>query len=250
MTLNERIDQEQSKFNDTDNSIIEYIQKKRIEIQHTPIQKVAEDLFISPNAIMRVAKKLGYSGFSELKFSLQIEMEGEAKNINTVGNRVLDSVPENIIKTIDVIDDSVMQKMLSTMASTNNILFAGIGDSVYFCEVFGRYLRCLNKHVEYYQQIHDTEYASKHYQKGDLIVIISASGEPKRLVDLAKEAKRKGTTVFCITHFGKNPLSELCDEQLCFWGTRKVINGYNVTDRSGLMLLIRMICEQYFSSFC
>lgn len=249
MTLNERIDREQSKFNETDNVIIEYIQRKRVEIQHMAIQKIAEELFISPNAIMRVAKKLGYSGFSELKFSLQIEMEDNTKNINTAGNRVLNTVPENIMKTIDVIDESVLQKMLSKISNTNNILFAGIGDSVYFCEVFGRYLRCLGKHVEYYQQIHDTEYASKHYTKGDLIIIISASGQPQRLVDIAKEAKRKGVAVFCITHFGENPLSKLCEQQLCFWGTRKVLNGYNVTDRSGLMLLIRMICER-FSEFC
>lgn len=134
------------------------------------------------------------------------------------------------------------------MSNANRILFAGIGDSVYFCELFGNNMRCVDKKVEYFNQIHDIEYTAKSYTKDDLIIIISASGSIQRLIDLGINAKGKDVNVFCITHYGNNPLSEICDGQICFWGEKRVVQGYNVTDRSGLMMVIRLICEEYWKN--
>ncbi len=233
MDFEKRIYQQEFHLNDTDDSIIEYIQKNQDNIQNISIQNIAKDLFISPNAIMRMAKKLGYSGFSELKFSLH--QENNPTQLDTIEKKVLDKIPQNIIKSLDVIDDVVLKQLIDAMVEANKILFAGIGDSVYFCEMFGRNLRCVDKTVEYFHQIHDIEYMVNFYQEGDLIIIISASGNIERLVRLAKKAKINRSTVFCITHYGQNLLSEVCDGQLYFWGEKRVLKGYNVTDRSGLI---------------
>ncbi len=245
MTFDERAYEHEFKLNDTDDLVIEYIQKNRENIQNISIHKIAEELYLSPNSIMRLAKKLGYSGFSELKFSIQNE---ETPNETyTVENRVLHKIPQNIVKTMDVIDDEIMKKFVVEMQNSHKTMFAGIGDSVYFCELLGRYLRCFDKRVEYFAQIHDIEYASRFYCENDLIIVISASGNVPRLVKLVNSVKRRNpdTKVFCITHYGKNSLSEVCDSQLCFWGEKRVVNGFNVTDRAGLAMLIRMLCETY-----
>lgn len=247
MDFEKRVYDQEFRLNDTDDSIIEFIRKHRSDFQTISIHKLAEALFISPNAIMRTAKKLGYSGFSELKFSLQ--KEDSPEDVRTVEHRVLDRLPQNIVKSMDVLDDNVLKKFVEAMAEAKKILFAGIGDSVYFCELFGRSVRCLEKSVEYFQQIHDIEYAARHCTPEDLIVIISASGTPERLVNIAVESKKKKIPVYCITHYGDNLLSRNCDEQLCFWGEKRMVNGYNMTDRSGLMMLVRLVCEEYWKKF-
>ncbi len=73
MNFEQRFYEKEFKLNDTDSSIVEYILEHRSEIDKLAIQKIASDLFISPNAVMRLSKKLGYSGFSELKFALHNE---------------------------------------------------------------------------------------------------------------------------------------------------------------------------------
>ncbi len=248
MTFEKRVYEQEFKLNDTDDSVIEYIQLHRNELQNVSIHKIAEVLYCSPNAIMRTAKKLGYSGFSELKFSLQ--KEDNPKDSRTVEHQVLNQMPQNIVKTLDVVEDSKVQRFVKSMIEANKVLFVGIADSVYFCELFGRSLRCLEKHTEYYQHIHDMEYAARHCKKGDLIIVISASGKQERLIELARKARKEDVEVLCITHYGNNPLSEECEEQLCFWGEQRIVNGYNVTDRSGLMMLIRLVCEAYWKEFC
>ncbi|MFI3238259.1 MAG: MurR/RpiR family transcriptional regulator [Lachnospiraceae bacterium] len=244
MTFEKRVYQLEFKLNDTDDSIIDYIRENRTSIQNISIHNIADTLFISPNAIMRTAKKLGYSGFSELKFTIQ--QEEHPLQENKPQSQVLDKIPQNILKSIDVIDDEVVHNLVDDMLKAHNILVLGIGDSVYFCELFGRYLRCLDANVEYYQQIHDMEYAAKRFKEGDLVIVISASGGYERLQKIAQNVRMQGAKTWCITHYGKNKLSDICERQLCFWGEKRVVNGYNVTDRSGLMLLVRMVCEKYW----
>lgn len=246
MNFEKRIYEKEFNLNDTDDSIIEYIKSHKVDIQNLSIQSIAKELFISPNAIMRTAKKLGYSGFSELKFSLQ--KENNPQELDTVEKRVLDKIPQNIIKSLDVVDEIKLKELIENMKRANKILFAGIGESVYFCEIFGKNLRCVDKNVEYFQHIHDIEYTANTYTENDLIIIISASGTVQRLIDLSIKSKNRNIKTFCITHFGTNPLSEVCHGQICFWGEKRVVQGYNVTDRSGLMMVIRLICEEYWKN--
>lgn len=131
VTFEKRVYEHEFKLNDTDDSIIEYIKANREDIQKISIQNIANSLYISPNAIMRTAKKLGYSGFSELKFTLQ--KENNPKDNRTAENRVLQKLPQNIIKSLDVLDDEDMEKLISALLNANNILFVGIGESIFFC---------------------------------------------------------------------------------------------------------------------
>ena len=245
MSFDERINNIKLKLNDTDDLIIEYIQEKRNDMQHISIHKIAEELYISPNSIMRTSKKLGYSGFSELKFSIQNEENPEIIKLNT--SSLVNKIPKNIIKTMNILDEKDICDISKSMINSNKVLVAGIGDSVYFCETLGRYMRCLGKRVDFFNQIHDIEYNAKFYNEGDVVVIISTSGTTPRLVQLAKDIKQRNpkTEIYCITHFGENELSKICDKQICFWGEKRIVDGYNVTDRVGLSIVIRMICDKY-----
>ena len=110
-------------------------------------------------------------------------------------------------------------------------------------------MRCVDCNVQYYSQIHDMIYAVEHGHKDDIVIIISARGENQRLNELAKIASKKKMKVVSITHMKDNPLSSLAAYNLYFWGEHRTVQGYNVTDRIGLMLLIRMICEVFLRKY-
>lgn len=244
MKFEKRVYEKEFSLNDTDDSIIDYIRENKANLQGLSIHQIAKDLFLSPNSIMRMAKKLGYSGFAELKFSLLKEIQ--PNQMETVEHRVLEKVPENITKTLDVIDEAILEEMVATMHNAQRILFVSVGDTCSMSEILYKYLRVVGKPVEYYSQIHDLEYAMKQYKKSDLIFFISTSGQTPRILSMAKQAKESKIPRVCLTHFGENALSKLCDMQLCFWGEARRIDGYDVTDKSGLMLLMRLIAEKYW----
>lgn len=49
MTFDERIKKYDINFNDTEDDIVEYIQKHRKDIMKLSIQKMAKELYIAPN---------------------------------------------------------------------------------------------------------------------------------------------------------------------------------------------------------
>lgn len=243
MTFAHRITIKDPTFSETDEDIIDYINVHRSAIMQLSIQKIASDLYISPNAVMRLSKKLGYSGFSELKFAIHNEGRTEEK---TLSRQLLEHLPNNIVKTLDTIDEDAIRTAALLMHKAHCCIFAGVGDSTYFCEMLGKNLKCLECNVQYYQQIHDMVYAVEHAVREDLLVIISARGRHARLLSLAEKAGKKGIKVISLTHFQENPLSSISDISLHFWGEERNVGGYNVTDRSGLMVLVRLLSEEFW----
>ena len=70
MDLFDRLANQELSLNQTENKIIEYILQNMHNFETMNIQKISDKLFISPNTIVRLCKKLGYSGFSELKYEI------------------------------------------------------------------------------------------------------------------------------------------------------------------------------------
>lgn len=246
MTFDERIEEIEMYLNDTEDDIVEYIKKHREHLHEMSIQKIANELFIAPNSIMRLSKKLGYSGFAELKFAVRNELNPQNK---TLSRQLMELLPSNIVKTLDIIDDVQLERVASIMRKARCCIFAGVGDSTYFCELLGKNMRCIDYNVQYYQQIHDMIYSVEHGNKDDVLIIISARGQNERLIQLARRGKKKGMQVISITHMSENLLAKVADYKLYFWGENREVQGYNVTDRTGLMVLVRLLSEAFWKGY-
>lgn len=246
MSFDSRVYIKEFMLNDTDDLIVEYVKKNSKEIVNMSIHQLSKDLYISPNSIMRFCKKLGYSGFAELKFSLSKNQD----EMQTTTNKVLERLPVSVIKTIDIMDDVVLSSFVDKILKAKKILLVGVGDSSFNCELLGRSLRFIGLNTEYYRHIHDMEYMATKLSKDDLTLFISGRGANERLLRLAQSLKDKNLKTLAITKYGDNPLSKICDEQLCFWSNEKSYNDYMVVDRVGLSMLLQMIIEDVCKKLC
>ncbi len=243
MKFEERVLKYEFELNDTDDEIIEYIRKNRNNISKISIQKIASDLYTVPNSIMRLSKKLGYTGFSQLKV-LILEEEKDKDQIEK------SRIPKNIIKTLELIDYDQLYDVAKKMKYCKIVHFLGVVDSYLYCEMMMRHLRCLDKRSECYQNYHDIDYATQHCDKNDLLFFISASGSNKRLIEAAKIAKERDLVTVSVTRFNKNELSQIVNVPLYFYGEPRQVNGYNVDDRTGLMVLLRELSEIFWRTYC
>lgn len=271
MNFNDRILLNELKLNDTDDQIIEYIKENIEKVVTQSIQKTSGELFTVPNSIVRLSKKLGYNSFSEMKFALKQELISGTfnTNINKLKNEKLfftsntkdnslDNIikklkntnytPENIFKTLDLINNSMVEKAIKKIHCCKSVKFLGLGDSIYFCEMFSKNLRCVSKQAEFFQHRHDMLYSINNCDSKDLYIAISVSGESTQIIEAVKKAKEKGAYIISMTHFSDNSLSKLSDMKLFFWAPKEDKNSYNSTDRIGLMILIRIISEAYWAS--
>ena len=73
MDFTQRLQVYEFSLSETDDMIGAYISAHRTDAAQMSIQKLAEQLHLAPNALLRFAKKLGYSGFAEMKLALRQE---------------------------------------------------------------------------------------------------------------------------------------------------------------------------------
>lgn len=239
MKFEERVLQKEFQLNDTDDLIIEYIRQHRDNLSDITIQMIAKQLYIVPNAIMRLSHKLNYRGFSELKTLIKQEDAEESQK----APRLLSN---SIIKTLDIMDYQKIETVVAKCLHAKEIHFIGVGESRSHSLMMVDNFRSVHKKASTYETYREIEYRMLNCNEKDVIFIISASGENDNLNAWAKEAKENGAFIVSITHFNKNRISKVAHVPLFFWGEKYIQNGYDISDRTGMMILLREISEMFW----
>ncbi len=241
MKFEERVLQKEFQLNDTDDLIIEYIRNHREHISEITIQMIAKELFIVPNAIMRLAHKLNYQGFSELKTLLKQEQEKLQETPRLLSN--------SIIKTLDIMDYKKIELVVAKCCHAKEVHFIGVGESGAHCKMMVDNFKSIKKHATTYDTYREIEYRMNECSEKDVVFVVSASGANERMNDLVQVAKDKGAFIISLTHFSKNPTSQIANIPLFYWGEKYVQNGYDVGDRTGMMILLREISEVFWRNY-
>lgn len=242
MRFEERVHKYEYKLNDTDDQIIEYILQNKPEFVNKSIQSLAAAFFTVPNTITRLSKKLGYDGFSHFKNSIKDEIN-TSNVVNEEGSYYL------IQKTFELLDMEQIEKISKLIHDAKHVLFFGVGDSADFCEMMVRNLRVAGKGAEFSIHRHEVLHRIEEMNKQDVLFLISLSGETEQVLEMAEQAKPRGITIVSLTHFSRNSLEKLASFNLYCYSPKKVMNGYNITDKTPLMVVLQAISQLYWDHF-
>lgn len=242
MHFEERVHKFEYKLNDTDDQIVEYIEKNKQDFVNQSIQSIAASLYTVPNTITRLSKKLGYDGFSHLKSSIKEELE----STKTPGE---DSSYSFIQKTFELIDMERIETAAKMLHESKHVLFFGVGDSADFCEMMARNLRVVGKTTEHYIHRHEMLHMLEKMNQQDLLFLISLSGETPQVLEMAEKAKQREIPIISLTHFTRNSLQEAAAINLYCYAPKKTLNGYNITDRTPVMIVIQTLSQFYWDHF-
>ncbi|MEK4869445.1 MurR/RpiR family transcriptional regulator [Niallia sp. FSL W8-1348] len=235
----ERVREFEYKLNDTDDQIVDFIIKNKNKAANMAIQQIAVQLFTVPNTITRLSKKLGYEGFSQMKMSLKEELRIEKQLTEN-------SLSYNIQKTFSLIDPDKLSIVAKMIKKANRIMFLAVGDAAPLCEMMVKNLKVIGKHSEYYLHRHDLLYEVKSLEHTDILFVISLSGETLQILEMAQLAKQKKAKLISLTHFQENTLQKMADVNLYCYSPANNLNGFNTTDKTPAMLVLRAIAEYYW----
>lgn len=251
MNFEERLSLNWLKLNDVEDDITAYLRAHVNEAEKLSINKIANDMFIAPNTVVRFAKKLGYRGFSELKYSLAHDYgTNETLDESKLKEFLEPEISKHIIETIKLINKKQVADVLKRIYEANSVSLYGLGDSQYFCELLAKYLSRVNDNIDMrFHILYDSEYNISRLKAGNITLFISASGESAQIVDLAGKAHKKGAYIIAITMNTDNTLRRIADTTLVFSSEDKYYSNYNVPDLTGLMLLVRYIANTYWNSY-
>lgn len=154
-------------LNDSEAEVLRFMKKNRHSLKTIGIRDVAKASYVSTATIINMAKKIGYSGYSELVFAL-----GNSQSDIAMPSTFSD---EEKAAFIDLLSEYRDKRIM--------ILGSGFSQNLanYFSESLNLYSfrATANSHLEFLRQ---------QVQQDILLVIISNSGDTVRLAELAKMA--------------------------------------------------------------
>ncbi|MGH1803332.1 MurR/RpiR family transcriptional regulator [Enterococcus gallinarum] len=154
-------------LNDSEAEVLRFMKKNRQSLKTIGIRDVAKASYVSTATIINMAKKIGYSGYSELVFAL-----GNSQSDIAMPSTFSDEEKAAFIGLLSEYRDKRIM-----------ILGSGFSQNLanYFSESLNLYgfRATANSHLEFLRQ---------QVQQDILLVIISNSGDTVRLAELAKIA--------------------------------------------------------------
>ncbi|AYE34056.1 MurR/RpiR family transcriptional regulator [Clostridium septicum] len=208
-------------FTNTEKKLAEYILNNSKKVVSLSAQELAKNANISPAAVVRFSKSLGYKGFTALKVDLARNSGENEKEIDitiepdesteAIVKKIGKSNTNTIKETLNLINIEKISSAIDILCNAKNIYLFGIGASGLVAIDFQYKLLRINKQVVYQNDPHIQLASSVHIGSGDVALGISYGGESKEVNLGIKKAKENGAKTIAITKYNKNTLSKLGD---------------------------------------
>ena len=118
----------------------------------------------------------------------------------------LAEVVEELNRTVDLISDEEAEQLVNKILESKKIFVAGAGRSGFMGKSF--VMRMMHMGIDAYVV---GETVTANFEKDDLLIIGSGSGETKTLISIAEKAKSIGGTVAAVTISPESTIGKLAD---------------------------------------
>lgn len=222
--LIDKINKHRAKMSKGQRAISEYIIKNYDKAAFMTAAKLGSTVGVSESTVSRYAVQLGYDGYPELQKAFQgliknklttlqrMELSQEQGSSDILKN-VLKADINNIKSTLENIDSSAFERVVSNICSARNVYVLGVRSAATTVEFMGYYLNFLLDNVHMITSgINDIVEQLSHIGKGDILIAFSFPRYARRAVDGAEYAKKCGATVAVITDSEYSPLVPYADD--------------------------------------
>lgn len=217
MNFMQLFNQNKDKLTKSEIRLAEYIATHHELVIYSTMKTLGEKTGTGDATIVRLCKKLGYSGFSQLKIALaqdSIRNKDERLNDSTYYASSANTLINSIKQTEQLIKKDSLNKAISILLKANRVYLFGVGHSGESAKDYEKtWLRIgLIAHAE--TDPHLQVQISTLLSKDDVVVGLSLSGHTRDTYDSLELAKNNGAKIITISNDLTSPISQLGDARL------------------------------------
>ena len=231
--------------------ILTYINENIQNMETMSIHTLSQNTHYSTSTILRLCKKIGFSGYSELKYFIKRQIENsivkpsetipETNSFETIKNNILIDFEGSagLLNTDDLF------QIVKLLASNQPIYLYHPGGITNITVDYLESLLFLTGCKNVYKTT-SSKMASHVIQKSKkpcILLIISNSGNFQSTLDLALEAKSTGVTVISISSIENNDLAQISDYNLRFLTKIRKNGDADLTSRACTFFVIQILIE-------
>lgn len=215
--LHELVNKHADQLSENDYHIIDYIEHHTEAVKAMTIMELSGHCNISKSSILRLTKKLGFTGFSEFKFYLREAQTGKLNS--TTENAILTS-EKDIKRTIQLFENQSKEAIYELVDQSETIYAYGTGwGQQNALQELKRYLVSMGKQIVLIPSLRELQVSIRHMTQADLVIFVSLSGDLAEITSDLKKISHSNVPTLSITSFKNNHLAELSTHQLYFQST-------------------------------
>ncbi|MGO5064814.1 MurR/RpiR family transcriptional regulator [Clostridium sporogenes] len=215
-----------TKLSYSEKIIVNYILKQKYNIKNKTIKEMSKDTFVNPSIFIRISKKLGYTGWNELKelFLKEITyLDSNFENIDanipfdkndsyiSISNKLGKLSQITIKDTLSLLHNDDLENAVEILNSASDIKLFANNESILISQDFALKMNRIKKYVSICTVDGEQVFEAFNCRKNSCAIIISYSGETKRLLKTIPILKKSNIPILAITSLGNNTLANNAD---------------------------------------
>lgn len=224
MYLFQKIEEVSIQYADARKNIAEFLLNERSRVKNYSMQQIADLTFTSKPTLVRFAKNMGFSGWTEFIKDFLTESHYQEThfseidpnmpflqmdNIDEIINKICKLQIESLRDTAKIMESSKIEEAGNILLSSRHIVIFGISPNTILGELFKRKMESIGKLV-FIANMGESGIIANSLQEQDCAILISYSGnnenrEPMRYI---KTFKDNNVKLIGITSGGENYIRE------------------------------------------
>lgn len=235
----------------TSKRIADYFVSSVTTLESTSILEVATACDTSKSAVVRLCKRLGYSGYKDFLNSLSVQMATTPQQlpdfypemgIEDITNSVIARSIKALQDTKQILDTNQLDAAVTKLCEAQQILFFGVGNSGLVAMDAELKFRRIGYHTFSGTSADNQLIGLASAKASDVVVLLSNSGENERLLESCNLAKAQSIATIAITaKKDKNPLAKKADISLLMANTETMLRVSAMSSRITMLSLVDIL---------
>lgn len=219
----------EGRFSVSEQIAIDYIVDHVMDLRSMTIKEIAQMTYVSSSTLIRIAHKLGYEGWTDLKNDLIKEEEIQMRNykgldanypfskedtLYSIASKLSALKQDAIAETFDLIDPVVLHHVVRLLDGASRIVVFGMSHNRDLAREFAFNMRRIGRLVQIVDQPGELVYEAADMDPGMAAIVLSYSGYTKGVSEILPYLQRNRVPIVAITNQGESLLSRGADYSL------------------------------------
>jgi len=222
------------------------------EVIKLPINVLAEKVGVSVSTIIRLCRRIGINGYTDLKIDITRDLALNYKktyseinsndSIPLLLNKVKQLFSQTISNTFKILSISALKEAYLNIINSDSVLIIGAGGTAALAKLLNHKLLKLEINSQWSDDFSLIPLLINKIGKNDILFVLSHSGSTNLVYDAVVMAKKKGCKIIILTNYLQSPMAKKSDIILATGIDEQPLGSEGVTTRMAQISIIEVLC--------
>jgi DNA-binding MurR/RpiR family transcriptional regulator len=231
--------------------VVDSVMARRDFTHQTALKEVADEAGVSEAMVIKIAKKLGFSGYRDFRQNVvdyvrvsDPEMREELSpgdSPREIVNKVFGASKQALEETLAIADIEAYDRAADFIAGARQRDFYGVGGSAQIArDVAHKFLR-IGVRASVFDDAHMMAMSASLLGTADVAIGFSHSGSTLVTIEALQVARKNGARTIAITNYLGSPIAEIADVVICSTAQGSPLLGENAAARIAQLTILDTI---------